>query len=72
MPRSARGSYSSSRLNKGCRMHGEYGVLSCSCSRYPVVDGICILMSGTVGAFEHTQGHVEYKGPTTEEFDSAG
>lgn len=45
----------------------EYGVLSCTCSRYPVVDGICILMSGTVGAFEHTEGHVEYKGPSTEE-----
>ena len=55
------------QVEQGLPNAREYGVLSCSCSRYPVVDGICILMSGTVGAFEHTQGHVEYKGPTTEE-----
>lgn len=46
---------------------GEYGVLSCGCGRYPVVDGIPVLMKGTVGSFEHTQGHVEFTGPTVEE-----
>lgn len=44
----------------------EYGVLNCGCSRYPVVDGIPVLMSG-VGSFEHTQGHVEFRGPSAEE-----
>jgi SAM-dependent methyltransferase/uncharacterized protein YbaR (Trm112 family) len=45
----------------------EYGVLICGCSRYPVVDGIPIFMSGRVGSFEHTLGFVEYQGPTPED-----
>lgn len=45
----------------------EYGVLTCGCSQYPVIDGICILMKGTVGSFEHTEGHVEYQGPSIDD-----
>jgi len=55
------------QVDQGLPHFREYGLLRCHCSRYPVVDGICILMSGTVGAFEHTQGHVQYKGASTEE-----
>jgi SAM-dependent methyltransferase/uncharacterized protein YbaR (Trm112 family) len=62
-----RGRLQFQRVDQGLPDAREYGVLSCNCSRYPVVDGICILMSGTVGAYEHTEGHVEYKGPTTEQ-----
>jgi SAM-dependent methyltransferase/uncharacterized protein YbaR (Trm112 family) len=61
-----RGPLKFQRVDQGLPDEREYGVLNCSCSRYPVVDGICILMSGTVGAFEHTEGHVEYEGPATE------
>jgi SAM-dependent methyltransferase len=42
----------------------EYGVLDCGCSQYPVVDGVPIFIDGSVGALEHTQGEVEYAGPS--------
>jgi len=61
-----RGQLQFQQVDQGLPRHREYGVLSCSCSQYPVVDGVCILMKGTVGAFEHTEGHVEYKGPSVD------
>jgi SAM-dependent methyltransferase/uncharacterized protein YbaR (Trm112 family) len=52
------------QIEQGLPESREYGVLSCGCSQYPVVDGIPILMAGRVGVFEHTQGLVDYVGPS--------
>jgi SAM-dependent methyltransferase/uncharacterized protein YbaR (Trm112 family) len=54
-------------VDQGLPYAREYGVLSCSCSQYPVVDGVPIFLSGAVGVFEHTQGHVQYQGPSRED-----
>src|SRR5438128_7185483 len=54
-------------VDQGLPYAREYGVLSCFCSRYPVVDGIPIFLGGAVGVFEHTQGHTEYEGPSRED-----
>ena len=40
----------------------EFGVLRCSCSAYPVVDGIPIIQHGAVGMFEHTTGTAQVAG----------
>lgn len=45
----------------------EFGILKCRCASYPVVDGIPILMGGTVGAFEHTMGSADFVGPAVED-----
>lgn len=55
------------RVDQDLPRASEYGVLICECSQYPVIDGICILMKGTVGSFEHTEGHVEYQGPSIDD-----
>jgi SAM-dependent methyltransferase/uncharacterized protein YbaR (Trm112 family) len=52
------------QVDQGLPHAREYGILSCDCSQYPVVDGIPILISGTVGVFEHTRGNVQYAGPS--------
>ena len=44
----------------------RYGLLECRCFRYPVVDGIPILMKGNVGLFDQG-GNFESKGPAVEE-----
>jgi len=41
---------------------GEFGLLRCTCSTFPVVDGIPIIQRTNVGMFEHTQGTSEVDG----------
>jgi SAM-dependent methyltransferase/uncharacterized protein YbaR (Trm112 family) len=41
---------------------GEFGILTCACNRFPVVDGIPIIQRGSVGVFEHTRGATEVEG----------
>lgn len=45
---------------------GEFGVLQCGCAKYPVVDGIPILLRAAVGMFEHTTGTAQVAGTTPE------
>lgn len=52
------------QVDQGLADCREYGILSCGCNQYPVLDGIPILMTGRVGSFEHTKGFVEYLGPS--------
>jgi SAM-dependent methyltransferase len=40
----------------------EFGVLQCSCSEFPVVDGIPIVQKAHVGMFEHTTGETQVAG----------
>ena len=54
-------------IEQGLPHAREYGVLRCGCSEYPVIDGVSIIMKGSIGAFEHTEGHVDYKGYSIEE-----
>lgn len=49
-------------VDQGLSHAREYGVLNCTCSQYPVVDGVPIFIEGPVGALEHTLGRVEYQG----------
>ena len=59
---SCRAALNFDRIDQGLPHAREYGVLRCGCSEYPVIDGVCIIMKGGIGAFEHTEGHVDYKG----------
>lgn len=45
----------------------NYGILRCRCYRYPVVDGIPIILKGHVGLLSFWSGEVESKGPHVEE-----
>lgn len=40
----------------------QFGTLTCTCDRFPVIDGIPIVQRGSVSAFEHTTGSVEAQG----------
>ena len=44
---------------------GRYGVLQCSCSRYPVVDDVPVLMKAPVGIVSHWNDGVIHSGPTS-------
>jgi SAM-dependent methyltransferase len=55
------------QIDQGLPHASEYGILSCGCSRYPVLDGIPILTKKRIGVFENTQGQVQYEGPTPDE-----
>ena len=46
---------------------GHYGVLQCSCSRYPVVDDVPILMKGPIGIVSHWNDGMIHSGPTSAE-----
>jgi SAM-dependent methyltransferase/uncharacterized protein YbaR (Trm112 family) len=41
---------------------GEFGILRCHCDRYPLVDGIPIILKAPVGMFEHTTGTAQVMG----------
>jgi SAM-dependent methyltransferase len=40
----------------------EFGILQCSCSEFPVLDGIPIVQKAHVGMFEHTTGATQVAG----------
>lgn len=40
----------------------EFGILTCSCDRFPILDGIPIIQRAPVSAFEHTTGAAEASG----------
>lgn len=46
---------------------GQYGILKCSCFRYPVVDGVPILSKRHVGLHAFTSGETGSQGPEVEE-----
>jgi SAM-dependent methyltransferase len=46
---------------------GEFGVLTCKCASYPVIDGIPVIQQGRVGMFEHTTGQAQTDGATPTE-----
>lgn len=46
---------------------GLFGVLSCGCGSYPVLDSIPVLRSGRVDVLDHTTGRAEVVGPSVEE-----
>jgi SAM-dependent methyltransferase/uncharacterized protein YbaR (Trm112 family) len=54
-------------IDQGLAHAREYGVLTCECSQYPVIDGIAVLMNGSIGAFEHTEGTVDFAGTSKDE-----
>ncbi len=45
---------------------GVFGVLTCSCSTYPVVDSIPVIRRGRVDVQDHMTGKAEVDGPTVE------
>jgi SAM-dependent methyltransferase len=59
-----RGSFAFSEAAPAATARAEFGVLRCSCSAYPVVDGIPIIQHGAVGMFEHTTGTAQVAGVT--------
>ena len=54
-------------VDQGLPHAREYGVLSCGCTQYPVIDGVPVLKRGKVGVFEHTKGQTQYEGPSPED-----
>lgn len=46
---------------------GLFGVLSCGCGSYPVLDSIPVLRSGRIDVQDHTTGRAEVVGPRVEE-----
>ena len=51
----------------GNEQQPRYGVLTCKCFRYPVVDGVPIIVKGHVGLLSFVSGQVESRGPDVEE-----
>jgi SAM-dependent methyltransferase/uncharacterized protein YbaR (Trm112 family) len=45
---------------------GRYGILSCSCSRYPVIDDVPVLMTGPIGIISHWNDGAIHVGPTAQ------
>ena len=45
---------------------GRYGILSCACSRYPVIDDVPVLMRGPIGIISHWNDAMIHEGPTAE------
>lgn len=45
---------------------GEFGLLTCDCSTFPVIDGIPIVQRAPIAAFEHTTGSLETRGVAIE------
>ncbi|MFC5142962.1 class I SAM-dependent methyltransferase [Actinomycetospora rhizophila] len=46
---------------------GTFGVLTCGCGEYPVLDGIPVVRRGRVDVQEHATGRTEVHGPTVAE-----
>ncbi|HST43675.1 MAG TPA: hypothetical protein VLK29_00460, partial [Luteimonas sp.] len=42
---------------------GHYGILSCACSRYPVIDDVPVLMKRPVGIISHWNDGAIHSGP---------
>ena len=57
-----RGTFAFTATPYGPPVVAACGVLRCSCSAFPVVDGIPILQKAPVGMFEHTMGTVQVEG----------
>ena len=45
---------------------GRYGILSCSCSRYPLIDDVPVLMRGPIGIISHWNDGAIHVGPTAQ------
>jgi SAM-dependent methyltransferase/uncharacterized protein YbaR (Trm112 family) len=56
------GSFSFRETERPALGAAEFGILQCSCSEFPVVDGIPIVQKGHVGMFEHTTGATQVSG----------
>jgi SAM-dependent methyltransferase/uncharacterized protein YbaR (Trm112 family) len=50
---------------------GMYGILTCLCSKYPVIDDVPILMKGSVGIISHWNDRTVHLGPTSQELVEA-
>jgi len=50
---------------------GHYGILSCACSRYPVIDDVPVLMKRPVGIISHWNDRAIHSGPTAQELVAA-
>jgi SAM-dependent methyltransferase/uncharacterized protein YbaR (Trm112 family) len=50
---------------------GHYGILSCACSRYPVIDDVPVLMKRPVGIISHWNDGAIHSGPTAQQLVTA-
>ena len=50
---------------------GRYGILSCRCSKYPVLDDVPVLMKGAIGIIGHWNDGVIHAGPTVQDLVGA-
>ena len=50
---------------------GRYGILTCRCSKYPLIDDVPILMKGTVGIISHWNDGVIHVGPSAQDLVTA-